>query len=85
MKIFARNSVLSTLLLLGLASLTACSDGGGSAAPPPPEVTPEEVPDPDLVVIEPGEDHHLISDETEPCINIWLHAGAQPHPQQREK
>ncbi len=29
----------------------------------------------DVVIIEPGEDHHLISDATDPCVNLWLHAG----------
>ncbi|AIE84642.1 cupin domain-containing protein [Fimbriimonas ginsengisoli] len=28
----------------------------------------------DVFVIEPGEDHHLISSETNPLINLWLHA-----------
>ena len=36
----------------------------------------------DIVVIEPGEDHHLISDETDPCVNLWLHAGPKRHPDQ---
>ena len=29
----------------------------------------------DVVIIEPGEDHHLVADEADPCINLWLHAG----------
>jgi len=29
----------------------------------------------DVVICEPGEDHHLISDEQEPCVNIYLHGG----------
>ena len=36
----------------------------------------------DIFVIEPGEDHHLISDEIDPCINIWLHAGQKRHTNQ---
>ncbi|MFA6717207.1 MAG: cupin domain-containing protein [Victivallales bacterium] len=36
----------------------------------------------DIFVIEPGEDHHLISDETDPCINLWLHAGLERHQDQ---
>jgi mannose-6-phosphate isomerase-like protein (cupin superfamily) len=36
----------------------------------------------DVVVCEPGEDHHLISDDEDPCVNIYLHAGSQPHPKQ---
>ena len=31
------------------------------------------------IVIEPGEDHHLIADPDDPCINLWLHAGPRPH------
>jgi mannose-6-phosphate isomerase-like protein (cupin superfamily) len=37
----------------------------------------------DIVVIEPGEDHHLISDTDDPCINLWLHAGPHRHAEQR--
>lgn len=33
----------------------------------------------DIVIVEPGEDHHLISDENEPCINLWLHASNVAH------
>ena len=33
----------------------------------------------DVMVIEPGEDHHLVADEQDPCINLWLHAGERPH------
>jgi len=33
----------------------------------------------DVLVIEPGEDHHLIADADFPCINVWLHAGSTPH------
>lgn len=36
----------------------------------------------DVVVIEPGENHHLESDERDPCINLYLHCGPQPHPTQ---
>lgn len=28
----------------------------------------------DVMVCEPGEDHHLLSDKDDPCINLWLHA-----------
>ncbi len=37
----------------------------------------------DVIIIEPGENHHLISSEDEPIINLWLHAGDEPHPNQR--
>ncbi|HEY64447.1 MAG TPA: cupin domain-containing protein [Caldilineae bacterium] len=37
----------------------------------------------DVIIIEPGENHHLISSEDEPIINLWLHAGEEPHPNQR--
>lgn len=36
----------------------------------------------DVIVIEPGEDHHLISDNEDPCVNLWLHAGSNRHPGQ---
>jgi mannose-6-phosphate isomerase-like protein (cupin superfamily) len=36
----------------------------------------------DVCVVEPGEDHHLISDEADPCVNLWLHAGEHRHPEQ---
>jgi mannose-6-phosphate isomerase-like protein (cupin superfamily) len=36
----------------------------------------------DLLVIEPGEDHHLISSEENPFINLWLHADDEGHPEQ---
>jgi len=34
----------------------------------------------DIIVAEPGEDHHLISDLDDPCINLWLHAGPERSP-----
>jgi hypothetical protein len=37
----------------------------------------------DVVICEPGEDHHLVSDLKDPCVNIYLHAGNQPHRKQR--
>ncbi|MFA6714408.1 MAG: cupin domain-containing protein [Victivallales bacterium] len=36
----------------------------------------------DVFVIEPDEDHHLISDKTDPCVNLWLHAGPKRHQDQ---
>ena len=36
----------------------------------------------DVCVVERGEDHHLVSDAEEPCVNIWLHTGAERHPHQ---
>ena len=33
----------------------------------------------DVCVVEPGEDHHLIADEDDPCVNLWLHAGPERH------
>lgn len=33
----------------------------------------------DICVVEPGEDHHLVSDEDDPCVNIWIHAGDRRH------
>lgn len=37
----------------------------------------------DICIVEPGEDHHLVSDPDDPCVNVWLHAGSQRHPSQR--
>jgi len=37
----------------------------------------------DVIIIEPGENHHLISSEEDPIVNLWLHAGDEPHPHQR--
>ncbi len=37
----------------------------------------------DVFVVEPGEDHHLVSDERDPCVNLWLHAGPERHPDQK--
>ncbi len=36
----------------------------------------------DIIVVEPGEEHHLISDEKDPCVNLWMHAADHPHPDQ---
>jgi quercetin dioxygenase-like cupin family protein len=36
----------------------------------------------DVLVVEPGEDHHLISSRDRPIVNVWLHAGPRPHPDQ---
>jgi len=32
----------------------------------------------DVVICDPGEDHHLISDVDDPCVNIYLHASDTP-------
>ena len=31
----------------------------------------------DVFIVEPGEDHHLVSDKNDPCINLWLHTGPE--------
>ncbi len=36
----------------------------------------------DVIVIEPGEDHHLVSSGHNPLINLWLHANEAGHPNQ---
>lgn len=36
----------------------------------------------DVFVIEPGEDHHLISSDHNPFINLWLHADDHGNPLQ---
>lgn len=37
----------------------------------------------DVVICEPGEDHHLVSDEDDPCINLYLHTGDEPNAKQK--
>ncbi len=39
----------------------------------------------DVVICEPGEDHHLVSDESDPCVNLYLHAGDERNAKQNEK
>lgn len=29
----------------------------------------------DMILVEPGEDHHIISDEKDPAVVLWCHAG----------
>ncbi len=36
----------------------------------------------DVMIIEPGEDHHLIADGRDPCTNVWLEAADHRHPDQ---
>lgn len=36
----------------------------------------------DVFIVEPGEEHHLVADAEDPCINLWLHAGPERHPDQ---
>jgi mannose-6-phosphate isomerase-like protein (cupin superfamily) len=36
----------------------------------------------DVAICEPGEDHHLVSDPKDPCINIFLHTSDVPHKNQ---
>ena len=28
----------------------------------------------DVIMCEPGEEHHLVADENDPCVNLFLHA-----------
>lgn len=36
----------------------------------------------DIIIIEPGEDHHLCSSMEEPIVALWCHAGPERHPDQ---
>lgn len=36
----------------------------------------------DIIIIEPGENHHLIIDKDDPCIYLWIHAGNERHKNQ---
>lgn len=38
----------------------------------------------DVIVIEPGEDHHLISSAEDPIVTLWCHAGSERHPNQKK-
>lgn len=38
----------------------------------------------DVVIIEPGEDHHLRSSDTDPIVTLWCHAGPERHKNQRK-
>ncbi|SFK71204.1 Cupin domain-containing protein [Paenibacillus sp. 1_12] len=33
----------------------------------------------DIVIVEPGEDHHLNSSEDDPIVTVWCHAGSSRH------
>lgn len=37
----------------------------------------------DIIVIEPGEDHHLISSTDDPIVTLWCHAGPERHRNQQ--
>jgi mannose-6-phosphate isomerase-like protein (cupin superfamily) len=37
----------------------------------------------DVMLIEPGERHRFESDESEPCVQMYLHCGPEPHENQR--
>ncbi|UCC69717.1 MAG: cupin domain-containing protein [Armatimonadota bacterium] len=36
----------------------------------------------DVMMIAPGECHEFVSDEDEPCVQMYLHCGPEPHPRQ---
>ncbi len=38
----------------------------------------------DIIICEPGEDHHLVADECNPCVNLWLHASDSRHEDQKQ-
>jgi len=42
----------------------------------------EELSAGDVMVIEPGERHRFVSDEDEPCVQMYVHCGPEPHPDQ---
>jgi len=37
----------------------------------------------EVLIIEPGEDHHLLGDPEYPIINLWFHCDDEPHPDQK--
>ncbi|MGI6368662.1 MAG: cupin domain-containing protein [Anaerolineae bacterium] len=36
----------------------------------------------DVLVIEPGDEHHLVGDPAHPIINLWFHCSDERHPAQ---
>ena len=36
----------------------------------------------DVLVIEPGEDHHIVGDPAHPIVNLWFHASDTGNPKQ---
>ncbi|MBA2940310.1 cupin domain-containing protein [Paenibacillus sp. CGMCC 1.16610] len=39
----------------------------------------------DIVIVEPGEDHHLNSSEDDPIVTVWCHAGLNRHKNQQQE
>lgn len=37
----------------------------------------------DIIIVEPGEDHHLISSVGDPIVTIWCHAASHRHKNQQ--
>ena len=44
---------------------------------------PHDVVAGDVIVCEPGEEHHVVSDDNDPCVNLFLHASDSRHEDQR--
>ncbi|WP_284639432.1 cupin domain-containing protein [Paenibacillus silviterrae] len=38
----------------------------------------------DIIIVEPGEDHHVHSSTEDPIVTLWCHAGPERHKNQRE-
>ncbi|OAS21894.1 cupin domain-containing protein [Paenibacillus oryzisoli] len=38
----------------------------------------------DILIVEPGEDHHLNSSSEDPIVTVWCHAGPSPHKNQQK-
>ncbi|MDD9269475.1 cupin domain-containing protein [Paenibacillus sp. GCM10023248] len=39
----------------------------------------------DIVIVEPGEDHHMNSSEEDPIVTVWCHAGPLRHKNQQQQ
>ncbi|MBP1962337.1 cupin domain-containing protein [Paenibacillus aceris] len=39
----------------------------------------------DIVIVEPGEDHHLNSSEADPIVTVWCHASSNRHKNQQQE
>lgn len=45
----------------------------------------EEIRAGDVLLMEPGEDHHIEGDPQHPIINLWFHANRSGHEKQRRE
>ena len=39
----------------------------------------------EVLIVEPGEEHHIVGDPGHPIVNLWFHCGDEPHPDQHSQ